>query len=95
MPLAALTARCSLRQLRRARGAFPVAIRQRRILSTPCCRSVRAGGPSDIHAREADGNVVARRLKVLWSGAETVTPRKAKMDSTKLSVKVVSIAISE
>ena len=43
-------------------------------------------GPIRIRPRETDGNVVARRLKVLWSGAETVTPRRAKMDSTKPSV---------
>jgi hypothetical protein len=42
------------------------------------------GGASGIRPKETDGNVVARRLKVLWSGAETVTPRGAKMNFMKL-----------
>jgi hypothetical protein len=59
MPLAALTARRSLRQLRPARAVlFPQPFAS--AVSTP---TVDQYVPSGIHAMEADGNVVARRLK--------------------------------
>jgi hypothetical protein len=65
----------------------------------------RWSGPSGKRPGETD--VVARRLKVVWSGPEMVTPSSLKMDFMKPSVwrsdrwnanrtiRAVSIAVSE